>query len=192
MKVKFIFILITGLLISCQTSYRAKNIIDGLGYQDEKVQEGVFHISYNVNANTQAQQALSYWHQRATELCGDSNYFADAKLNNKRIYDVKKYQTGGINSVNENGSLVSQPTTRVSIVTGASKFPEATGYAYCQGKPAALIAHKQPEHYCNLKRKLKRNQVYLKSSAAQCDQIKNTASSDVIDIPKKATVIDQT
>jgi hypothetical protein len=66
-------------LSACATGYQKMNVWDGLGYTDEKVADGVYKLTYLVNANTPAQDALKYWHVRARELCGSDNYQHDEK-----------------------------------------------------------------------------------------------------------------
>jgi hypothetical protein len=75
------------LLSGCATKYQKKTIWDGLGYTDEKIAEGVYRITYLVNANTPAEDAVKYWHQRATELCGSSDYDHDEKLTSQNNRD---------------------------------------------------------------------------------------------------------
>ena len=53
------------------------------GYSEEKIANGVYKLSYLVNANTPPDAALSFWHQRAKELCGTSDYASDVKLTTK-------------------------------------------------------------------------------------------------------------
>jgi len=92
-----VYIVILGLLGGCATQYKKKTIWDGLGYTDEKISDGVYKVTYLVNALTPPGDALKFWHQRAKELCGNSDYEHDAKLTSKIIEDynpaIYSYQT---------------------------------------------------------------------------------------------------
>jgi hypothetical protein len=81
------------LLSACATGYQKKTMWDGLGYTDEKISDGVYRVTYLVNAKTPPQDALKYWHMRAKELCGSENYEHDAKLTSKnnRSYNPAIY-----------------------------------------------------------------------------------------------------
>jgi len=64
-----------------------------IGYTDEKISDGVYRVTYEVNGHTSSQDALRYWHQRATELCGSSDYDHDEKLttHNHQTYNPASY-----------------------------------------------------------------------------------------------------
>ncbi|MFC3121367.1 hypothetical protein [Agaribacter flavus] len=147
------------------------------------------HITYKVNANTPAEYAMDFWHQRASELCGNSHYFADAKLRVKHRYTVSQSERGGINVENtESGSsFVSPPTSQITI-NKSQRFPKVSGYTYCDGKPEMLFIHKTPEQQCELKRELKRRNVNVQSLAANCDSVKSHANADNLILPSKTTV----
>ena len=68
-----------AVLSACATGYQKKTAWDGLGYTDEKISDGVYKVTYLVNAKTPPQDALKYWHMRAKELCGSDNYKHDEK-----------------------------------------------------------------------------------------------------------------
>jgi len=68
------------ILSGCETGYQQKTILDGLGYSDEKIGDGVYRLTYLVNAYTPPEAAMKYWHARARELCGSGSYDHGAKL----------------------------------------------------------------------------------------------------------------
>ncbi|MGJ8679744.1 hypothetical protein [Paraglaciecola sp.] len=181
------------LLLGCQTSYRAKSIIDGLGYQDEKVQDGIFHIKYNVNAHTPATKALEFWHQRAEELCGNKQYFADTRLgkNSKLTISKRTYYREYFNSSDTLHTFNSDPKTYTTISRGGGNFPKASGFAYCEGKPDKLMAHNEEKRSCiamrKLERKLKRNlrNIDLSSLESQCKKVTTPESMERIIQPKQ-------
>ena len=67
------------LLVGCATPYQKKTILDGLGYSDEKLEDGVYRVTYVVSPFTPPEDALKYWHQRARELCGSDGYEGHAQ-----------------------------------------------------------------------------------------------------------------
>src|SRR5262245_53555487 len=68
------------ILCGCETGYQQKTILDGLGYTDEKIGDGVYRVTYLVNALTTPEAAMKNLHARARELCGSSRYDHTAKL----------------------------------------------------------------------------------------------------------------
>src|SRR5690242_10248200 len=62
------------LLCGCATPYQKASDSQSLGYNEEKIGEGVYKLTYMANALTQAEDALKYWHQRARELCASYDY----------------------------------------------------------------------------------------------------------------------
>jgi hypothetical protein len=68
------------ILCGCETGYQQMNIWDGLGYTDEKIGDGVYRLTYLVNAVTPPEVAMKHWHARARELCGSSRYDHTANL----------------------------------------------------------------------------------------------------------------
>jgi hypothetical protein len=176
-NIHYVLLTIMTLLMGCQTGYRAKSIIDGLGYQDEKVQEGIFHIKYNVNAHTPANKALDFWHQRAEELCGNNHYFADTRLGKNSKLEISKRTSYDLYNSSNVRYTLNYPKTYTTISRGGSNFPKASGFAYCEGKPDKLMAHNVEKQSCiatrKLERKLKRN---LRNIAleSQCKKSKST------------------
>lgn len=167
MTYKIICVLIVSVLVSCQTSYRAKSILDGLGYQDKELQEGVYQIAYKVNAMTKEQVALDLWHTRASELCGHTNYFADASLTRMATARFNPSNAAYYSHISSNsealdpsdprkpaslGSLYSSNTENISsrVRSKRTEFPEAIGVAYCAGKPEALLTLKPSKMACSL------------------------------------------
>lgn len=73
----------------CATGYQKASSFHPLGYTDEKVGEGIYRLTYKVNANTPSADASKYWHQRANELCGSGDYDHNEKLTmvNHRDYN---------------------------------------------------------------------------------------------------------
>lgn len=150
---KINILLVVSTLVSCQTSYKAKSMLDGLGYQDKKLKDDVYQILYKVNAMTPKQRALDFWHVRATELCGHSNYFAEANLSKKTNipYRTAVYTQSATAPVhyyattNSNGVEVYRrdPTPifnmREPSFGNSNKFPRVNGVAYCAGKPEKLL-----------------------------------------------------
>jgi hypothetical protein len=90
-KVYIITILL--FIAGCQTTYKAMNVWDGLGYTDKKISAGVYEITYLVNASTAKEKAVEFWHQRAKELCGNGKYSHDVKLTHK-----VNFNSSGVNS----------------------------------------------------------------------------------------------
>ena len=78
-KIKYIAILATFLLTACVTTpYQKAGFYSSTGgFEDKEISKGVYFIKSKVNANTKPQVSLDYWHRRATELCGHSNYKAE-------------------------------------------------------------------------------------------------------------------
>jgi hypothetical protein len=109
MYIKIIFLLIfTLLLTGCITTpYQKAGFFSSTGgYEDKKVREGLFFIKSKVNANTAPDIALKYWHRRASELCGHSEYLPEVSLD----YDT---------NINP------------GVVTTSHQWPIATGLVHC-------------------------------------------------------------
>jgi hypothetical protein len=146
------------ILSSCQTSYRAKSMLDGLGYQDKRLKSGVYQILYKVNAATPEDIAIDLWHMRATELCGHSNYFSTAKVRShqgsaKRVkisnnhyyrspseytsYSEKNhtFSYASDRSINQVNYAVPRTSYKQRNIRNYTKWPSARGLAYCEGKP---------------------------------------------------------
>ncbi|TLU61361.1 hypothetical protein FE810_15225 [Thalassotalea litorea] len=80
MKISKILILIPLMFLAgCVTTpYQKTGFFSSTGgYEDKQVSDGVYFIKSKVNANTKPKVALDYWHRRAKELCGHSNYKAE-------------------------------------------------------------------------------------------------------------------
>lgn len=137
-------------------------MLDGLGYQDKKLKPGVFQILYKVNAATPEHIALDLWHLRATELCGHSNYFSTAKARSyqgsaKRIkISNNRYYRGPSNytsysekshtfsyasdsSTNQTHYAIPRASYKQRKIRNYTKWPSASGVAYCEGKPKYRI-----------------------------------------------------
>jgi hypothetical protein len=81
------------ILSGCATGYQQKSMWwDGLGYTDEKIGDGVYRVTYLANAITPPESTMKYWHARARELCGSSNYEHSAKLTMQKNPTVYNYQ----------------------------------------------------------------------------------------------------
>jgi hypothetical protein len=78
-KIKYIAIASTLFLTACVTTpYQKAGFLSSTGgYEDEQLSEGVYFIKSKVNANTKPQISIDYWHRRAAELCGHSEYKAE-------------------------------------------------------------------------------------------------------------------
>jgi hypothetical protein len=66
------FILVLAALQGCSlaTPYQAKGShAVGGGYEDRKLDEHTFWVSYVGNGWSTPEQVLAFWHQRANELC---------------------------------------------------------------------------------------------------------------------------
>jgi hypothetical protein len=98
-------IAISVVLTGCLTTPYQKRGSTG-GYEDQMISEGTFYIKSKVNADTPPEKALEYWHRRASELCGHSNYKADVK----ETYDTN---------------------INYGTVTSVHKWPVASGHVYC-------------------------------------------------------------
>ncbi|WP_185233238.1 hypothetical protein [Teredinibacter franksiae] len=91
-------VLVAVLFVGCTTAYKKKNPYwDNMGYEDKTLSVGVYEISVLVNTYTTAETAQKYWHMRATELCGGSNYGHNEKVSNK---EVATYGAGGVVTIN--------------------------------------------------------------------------------------------
>jgi hypothetical protein len=83
-RLMFVICSLPVLVTGCTTGYQNINSFPGLGgYTDELISEGVYKITYLVNANTSSLKAKEFWLRRATELCGSSDYSHDMKLSIK-------------------------------------------------------------------------------------------------------------
>jgi len=97
MKIRFSSLFIIALfLFGCgPTKYQKLTMWDGLGYEDEKVADGIYKIKYLSNANTTMQQTIKFWHIRASELCGSKGYTSetvkDFKLNEDMAFNTHKF-----------------------------------------------------------------------------------------------------
>ena len=80
-KFKYIAIGSTLFLTACVTTpYQKAGFFSSTGgYEDKIISEGVYSIKSKVNANTSPKLALTYWHKRAEELCGHSEYVSELK-----------------------------------------------------------------------------------------------------------------
>jgi hypothetical protein len=72
----FVSLLVSG----CATKYGKANSINPLGYTDEKIGEGIYRLTYMVSDLEPREVASKYWLQRATELCGSSEFEHNEKL----------------------------------------------------------------------------------------------------------------
>lgn len=149
MMTRIILLLIVSTLVSCQTSYRAKSMLDGLGYQDKKVTDDVYQILYKVNKVTPKQKVLDFWHVRATELCGHENYFADVGLSKRRLKPEPRpraisppnhYYATTTLSGHEVWKRDYASKSYPQHFADANLFPRISGIAYCAGKPEKLLA----------------------------------------------------
>ncbi|MFC3123206.1 CC0125/CC1285 family lipoprotein [Agaribacter flavus] len=152
-------------LTACQTGYRAKSILDGLGYEEQQLATNVYGLSYRVNATTSNDTAIDLWHMRAAELCGHEEYFADVKMaKSKRLkkrylhkarddydpYIRDFYKTQEVSSYDYNQATQQEhityrhvdnyPWKNVKQTSKNSshvgvKFPVARGKVYCDGQP---------------------------------------------------------
>lgn len=77
--IKYVVLSSTLLLTACVTTpYQKAGFFSSTGgYEDNEIAEGVYFITSKVNANTNPSVALDYWHRRAKELCGHSEYKAE-------------------------------------------------------------------------------------------------------------------
>jgi len=90
---------------SLATPYKPLGSVVPEGYRNEKLDEKTFLITFEANPNTSKELVESYWHRRATELCGSNAYISEMEV---------KMRSGQF-SANKR-----------------SKYPYATGTATCK------------------------------------------------------------
>ena len=74
MKKLFFIILSILFVIGCATPYKRATNPYSEGYYDTLLQEGVYDITFNANAETNIKQVKDYVLLRAAEVCLENNY----------------------------------------------------------------------------------------------------------------------
>lgn len=81
MKKSMIFLVVLG-LYGCATGYQKSGFTGG--YKEKLIGENQYELKYQGNGTTSAATVENYWHRRAQELCGSSEYdfiFTDTSSN---------------------------------------------------------------------------------------------------------------
>ena len=86
-----IMILCVVFVCSCATSYKKASSLTGTGYYDTILQQGMYEITFNGNADTQITTAQDYALLRAAEICLENGYQTFDIINLK---DNSKTETG--------------------------------------------------------------------------------------------------
>ena len=86
-----IMILCVVFICVCATSYKKANSVTGTGYYDTILQQDMYEITFNGNADTQITTAQDYALLRAAEICLENGYQTFDIINLK---DNSKTETG--------------------------------------------------------------------------------------------------
>src|SRR5213595_1143504 len=66
------------------TTYEKRSVWSGFGYEDEKLAEDSYKVTFFARPGTDCQTVLALWHRRAAELCRHSGYQHDAIYSDKQ------------------------------------------------------------------------------------------------------------
>ena len=91
---KFVVLLLCGILItSCATTYKQAKTPTSAGYYDTLLQQGMYEITFNGNADTSTTTAQDYTLLRAAEVCIENGYktFDIVNLNDNSKTETSVY-----------------------------------------------------------------------------------------------------
>ena len=76
---KLIIFLSILILTGCSSTYGKYSWFSGDGYEEVRLGDGIYNLTYRGNGFTSNQQVLSLWNRRAKELCKGKPYTAKLK-----------------------------------------------------------------------------------------------------------------
>ena len=127
-KFKIIIMLLCSVFFcSCATSYKKASSITGTGYYDTILQQGMYEITFNGNADTQITTAQDYALLRAAEICIENGYQTFDIVNLK---DNSKTETGAFTNYYGRYSATTYVTSstypKITLIIKCSKDKDLT------------------------------------------------------------------
>ena len=124
MKKTFFISLLGIFLIGCATPYKRATNPYSEGYYDTLLQEGVYDITFNANAETNIKQVKDYVLLRAAEVCLENNYktfYIVSKDDNSTTDSTMISQTSYINNKSYTYYIpISETSPSASVVVQCS------------------------------------------------------------------------